>query len=66
MPSRNPPDRHTITYVKVYVVPGGTAYTQALCSCNRYESPAYWSRQRAEEAAHDHVTAFRYGKKGVT
>lgn len=53
--------RHEISFQMVRA--NGHVYIQASCCCDRFHPPPYWSRQRAEEVAHDHMRRINYNKK---
>jgi hypothetical protein len=56
--------RHEIEYERK-TADNGMVLTRALCSCGRFASPEFWSRQKAEAAGEDHILGLgNNGKKG--
>lgn len=56
--------RHEIRYERF--VWGKHTHIQAVCSCGRFTSAAFWARERAEAAGEDHILGLgNNGKKGA-
>lgn len=53
--------RHEISYQTVVTEAGGV-YLKPVCTCGTI-FPAFWSRQRAEEAGIDHQRSIKTGRK---
>lgn len=55
--------RHTITLVPVQT--GSMVFHKAVCSCNRFESPAFWAKERAEDLGNLHLLGLgNNGRRG--
>ena len=52
--------RHLITLE--YVISDGMVKTRAVCCCEKLDSPAFFGREKAEEAGEDHLRRRRMNK----